>query len=1021
VLDPADHPRLLVSLEAATRAHPLGRKLLVCPRAADGRELLRSLAAAGVAWIGWETATPRSLALDLARPALEAAGLAPADEPDVRAAADRAIDAVLAPASVRAESPGRRAAIRSALASLRRAGVGGEMLRRSRPPHRRLSALAAALEAYADALARAGREDDPGILARAVAALRSGRASLPDASIHLLPGLPLRGAAGDLVRLLLERGAIALESDPVSGLDPPAGMLWAAGAPASPLSVLPPDPPGPADPSPVDAFSAATPADELREALRRALADGGGWDRVEIVAMDPDAYGDALDSLDARLEAAEGAGVPATFADGLGVGRTRAGRALAAYLRWAGEGCPAEILRRLLDVGDVAAPGRWRRVGGHALAGRLRALRIGRGRGRYLPAIDAARRRLEYAPEELIVDAASPGTTDGTATRAGKELDALRAMLAPLLAATPAGPDAFDDGDPRTSPAALAAGALAFLERVPEGDAANRAARALLRARLLRAAETLTRETSWREATADLAALLDMRVAAARGEAGSWTSASGRVHLSGVRSGGFACRPRTFVVGLGADAAGRRAAGDPLLTDAVRERINALSGAPVPPLATRVERAAEARFRRAALFARLRGRVTLGLAAGADGQAASVPEVARAMRAGEVGPDGRDDAVHPPPIASPVPRDGRLLDGRDAWLAALAGGGTGGGRRIVRAAFPGLDRGAIAAEARAAGHATAYHGVVRRTGDEPRPAAFSASALEALGTCPRRYFYRFVLGISPTDEPARMDAWLTPAQRGTLLHRVYERSLREAREADEDVASPAFAALADSVLDGEVSRAAARVPPPSRAVLQAEIDGLRRDVGCWAELVRIDPPGWIHLEYRFEPGADDDGPAVPLRGIIDRVDEPAPGRLRLVDYKTGRPDAYRPARPLAGGRRVQHVVYATAARRLLGAEVDAAEFHFPTRAGRNERIRLPVPAPGEAEALLGRMAALAADGPYLPTDDAADCRFCGFAAVCRASVDEHGGTTSPPAAWMKRAGIHLPEGAPVAWLRGLDG
>jgi RecB family exonuclease len=328
-----------------------------------------------------------------------------------------------------------------------------------------------------------------------------------------------------------------------------------------------------------------------------------------------------------------------------------------------------------------------------------------------------------------------------------------------------------------------------------------------------------------------------------------------------------------------------------------------------------------------------------------------------------------------------------------------------------------------AAEVRAGTRATAYHGVVARRADAPRPAAFSASALEALGTCPRRYLYRVVLGVSPADDHARQPAaWLSPAQRGTLLHRVYERTLREARLADDDGASPALAALAEAVLDAEASRAAARIPPPSHAVLAAELAALRDDVGCWARMAREDAPRWLHLEYRFEPGGDDAGTAaVPLRGVIDRVDEVGPGRLRLVDYKTGRADGYRHARPLDGGRRVQHVVYAVAARRLLGTEVEAAEFHFPTRAGRNERIRLPLPGEAESVALLARMASLAAEGPYLPTDDAADCRFCDFASVCRAATDEHGGTHSPPAAWMKRVGIHLPEGGAVAWLRGQDG
>jgi ATP-dependent helicase/nuclease subunit B len=1028
VLDPLRHPRLLVSLEAATRAHPLERKLLVCPRLADGRELLRALAMAGVPWAGWEAATLRAVALDAAAPSLAADGRSPADELDALAAADRAIDAV-ATRRARADGVAARGAIRSALASLRRAGIDPAALRAVAPRDRRLAALAAALHAYAAELGRAARDDEPGILARAVDALRAGRAPLPGARIHLLPGLPLRGVAGRLVRLLLERGATVLESDPVRGIDPPAGMLWAAGAPASPLSFLPLDPPNPLAPPAIDLFAAAAPGDEVREVLRRALAEGGGWDRVEVVAMDPEAYGDALDSAHRRLEAVDGVGVPATFSEGLGVGRTRAGRALDAYFRWIGEGWPAERLRGLLDAGDVAPPRRWRRIPNHALARALRRLRIGWGRDRYLPGIDAARRALEYAPEELIVAAGVPAAAEGSATCRGEELDALRAIVAPVLAATPAGPDPGDPDEARTSPAALAAGALAFLGLVPDGDAADQAARSRLRARLLRARETLTREAPWGAAMADLRAWLDARVAPSGADAAEWTSDGGRLHLSGVRSGGLACRPRTFVVGLGAEPEPAGRAGDPLLTDAVRRLANRASADPVPPLATSADRAAEARFRRAALLARLRGQVTLSCAASdaSAGRAASpAPEMLQALRhregVGERGFDALRAALGPP--ASAVPAGGRMLDGRDVWLAALAAdGGTGDGRRIVREAFPGLDRGVLAAEARAGGRATAYHGVVACRAGAHRPAAFSASALEALGTCPRRYFYRYVLAVEPADDRARRPAaWLSPARRGTLLHRVYERTLREARLAGDDVASPRFAALAEAVLDAEAARAARRVPPPSRAVLAAELAALQDDVGCWVAMARDDAPRWIHLEYRFEPAGDeaDDG-EVPLRGVIDRVDEAASGRLRLVDYKTGRADAYRPARPLDGGRRVQHVVYAAAARRTLGAEIDAAEFHFPTRAGRNQRVRLPVPPAAGAEALLARLAALAAEGPYLPTDDASDCRFCDFAAACRAATDEHGATDSPPAAWMKRVGLHLPEGRGVAWLRGLDG
>ncbi|MDB4950138.1 MAG: hypothetical protein JWM27_2787, partial [Gemmatimonadetes bacterium] len=561
-------------------------------------------------------------------------------------------------------------------------------------------------------------------------------------------------------------------------------------------------------------------------------------------------------------------------------------------------------------------------------------------------------------------------------------------------------------------------------------------ARAVLRTRLARARQTLTRETSWNAAVSILRTRLEIPVAPS-GEGGlaPWTAAGGRVHLAGFFTGGLACRACTFVVGLDASAGAADGASDPLLTDADRHLLNARSGDAVPPLPTSADRAAEARHGLAALLARLRGRVTLSYAAwdAAEGRAASpAPELLQALRhrrgRADLGYDDLRAALGP--LACAVPRGGRLLDARDAWLAALAPDGRlRDGRTAVRSAFRGLDRGLAAADARVGLEATAYHGIVAQNGHAHLPAAFSASALETLGACPRRYFYRYVLGVAPGDDPAwDPEAWLSAAARGSLLHRVYERTLREARLAGEDAASADLGLRAFATLEDEAARAARRIPPPCESVRAAEMAELRRDLRCWVEMVREGPPAWIHLEYRFGPGSGPGagdvrigGHPVVLRGMIDRVDRSSAGRLSVVDYKTGKPDRYHPGRPLAGGRRVQHLVYAIAAARLLGVEVESAEFHFPTRAGRNERVRLPVPAAGVAEALLERMAAVAADGPYLSTEDAADCAYCDFAAVCRATSGDHGGTVSPPAAWMKTVGIHLPQARSLVQLRGLDG
>src|SRR5690606_12908392 len=88
------HSLTLSALAELTAAHPYARKLLVCQRPAQGRELLRALSAAGMPWIGWETTTPRQLAHDLVARRLTRAGLRIADEFDVASLVDEAIDMV---------------------------------------------------------------------------------------------------------------------------------------------------------------------------------------------------------------------------------------------------------------------------------------------------------------------------------------------------------------------------------------------------------------------------------------------------------------------------------------------------------------------------------------------------------------------------------------------------------------------------------------------------------------------------------------------------------------------------------------------------------------------------------------------------------------------------------------------------------------------------------------------------------------------------------------------------------------
>ena len=270
---------VLRSLESATAAYPLDRKLLVCRSVGEGRELLRALAVRGGSWLGWEVTTPRRLALDRVAPALAEAGLGVADPYDEEAALDAALDGVLeadAGGALRelGEAAGFREAVANAIRALRIAAVDPARLRATPAPNPGVrDLLAAVLTAYEAALQAACLLDTADILRRAARDLEGGSGS-PGDRVFLLSGLGLRGAAGELVRALVRSGARVLAADPVA-LPTPEGVLWRADGAEAPLSRILDESPGPAarpEGVQLQLLAASGPAEEVREVLRRAAA-----------------------------------------------------------------------------------------------------------------------------------------------------------------------------------------------------------------------------------------------------------------------------------------------------------------------------------------------------------------------------------------------------------------------------------------------------------------------------------------------------------------------------------------------------------------------------------------------------------------------------------------------------------------------------------------------------------------------------------------------------------------------------
>jgi hypothetical protein len=1035
-------PPALDALAAVAAAHPFDRKLLICRRMGVGRELLRSLTTHGVPWINFEVVTPLHVAHGIVAAELQRDGLSLTDEFDELALFDDAIDGVLADGAGRlgelAASAGLREAVAGSVRALRSAGIGAAELAgiRLRDEEKR-SQITRILRDYEDRLSAANLIDNPGVFGRALAVLaRDGAAALPPGRLCILSGQSTRGLNGDLLRALLDAGAEALRSDPVHGMPRPGSVSGRAtdevedDVSATPLSWLH-DVAGGLDaathrqaapaPAPggdviLDVFAASSVTAELREVLRRVMAAGLHWDEVEIISTDPVAYGVALDGLAQRLE------IPVSYTLGLPVSRTRPGRAAASYLDWVQRGCPADLLRQMLDRGDIATAG----SSGPALARRLRALRIGRGRDRYMAVLLRALRELEV-PQDAG-DSRRADEFEADRERKRTELESLSALLRPILDAVPADYDAVSAAD-------LATGLLALLRHTPAHSAVDRAALQRMTQRLERIRAAVTRTTTLRHAVALVLGRLDDRVPAPGASGASpWTAAGGHLHLSDLEHGGYAYRRATFIVGLDAARFPGGGGADALLVDEDRRRL-AGNGA-VPRLGTAEDRLDERRYAFAALAARLRGRITFSYATWDAVEGRSVAPASELLQTyrlitGDVTADYEALHAATAPAASSVPRGTALIDSADVWLHALAGADADStaprallrGVGAVCTVYPRLEAGVRAWKTRLRSTIpTAYHGFIEPVpgldprGDAvhgPRPA--SPTQLETVGACAHRYMLRYVLRVRPPDDPELSpEQWLPPREKGSLLHAVFERTLRSATESGIAYDAASFEQLALGVLDDEVAALRELLPPPGAAVFERERRQLREDVLAFIAMTRDDAPRVIALERVFGRGGANgeppvelalpDGSTLPLTGAIDRIDELDDARLVVVDYKTGSSFRYGAGTGVFdGGRRLQHVLYAAAAERLLGRPVARAEYHFPTRRSENHRARYDARALRDGLAIVTDLLELVRRGWFAPTNEPADCRFCDYTAACRVRIDPYGKVTSPLAEWSREA------------------
>ncbi|MGE0353542.1 MAG: PD-(D/E)XK nuclease family protein [Gemmatimonadales bacterium] len=1021
-------PLLLDALVRHTRAAPAARRTLLGPDINWGREVLRTLARETGGWIGWRAATLRSLADELAFVPMAARERRAGDDVEIAALVNRALDQELEAGklSVRFARHGMglgfRQAVRDAVLELRAAGVDADRVAEQADRHGAGPDLARVLAAYTRLLAEVRLEDAAGVFRNALEHFDEQAPVTLDREICIAPALVARGLPGRLLERLLQHGATVLPADPIpgtaasaasaearAGATPPAGS-----GPATALSYLH-DPTGlPTALSPLtadlDLFFAATPADEVREVLRRALAEGRRWDEVELAVTDPDRYGLLVEGICARL------GIPFSSLHGIPLSRTRVGRALEHYFEWMLEGLPADVIRQALEAGEIVVPGQ--SASGTSVAEAFRLLGVGWGRARYGAALERIRsgrflRFVTGAREDEEPDARGR-------ERWEPRIAAVERLLDHLLAVTPEVRERGGVDTVTSTPQAIAEAGLGFLRLLVPQGAAEEYAMGRLQARLERLARVSEPERSIEGSIAAVReSLSELRAwSAASAESRPWSQGGGRIHLTDLVHAGATGRPRIFVLGLDADRTAGIRLQDPLLVDADRRRVADadLPGVPI--------RAAERRRAIDAALVGLRGRITFSYSCLNEqgeseiGPSALLLQVFRLV-AGDATRSYEDLRQYLGPPAGAIPRGEARLDSRDVWLDALALDGLlRDGTAVLASAFPQLGAGLAAESARGGDELSSFHGHLPEAAGRYAPGQwdrrFSPSSLETLATCPLRWFYRYALGAYPPDDPEYdPERWLDPLARGALLHRVYEQFTREYRDRPADALRPEAEERIRLILDQEIVATRDLVPPPSNTVFAAEVADLAIDALSFIEMQREHGAGarWIEMELAFGGGPPVHYPAGPaglkVRGQIDRVDQLADGSLRIIDYKTGRSDWYTrdpKLGPFRGGRRLQPAIYAVAAEQVLKRGVSRSEYWFPTQKGRNRAVGYGRDELTAAEAVVASLMTHLREGNFVPTNEEDDCKLCDYRDVCRVTVSDWGKVDSPLARWASEYG-----------------
>ncbi|MCR9295898.1 MAG: PD-(D/E)XK nuclease family protein [bacterium] len=766
---------------------------------------------------------------------------------------------------------------------------------------------------------------------------------------------------------------------------------------------------------------------EVRGVLQRVLSKATegpiAFDDVEILHTDYSHYVPLIYELLAKWltePASKGDGVggqlasleslPVTFAEGLACIYSRPGRALRGWLRWARHDFIQSKLVQLIREGLLVRPEPANTIGYSRLANTLRRLPIGFQADRYLPKIRAAilsaRNRIEEQASRLPKNATRRQTHEPQRDFGLAALEALEAMVNRLVELAPR---------PSDDAVALLEKTRLFLTDCARAD--NQLDR-YAKAKLLDDISGMQATLQYVD-QADFGVWQWLEELPQQSRILSGGPMPGCMHLAPLSTGGTSGRRQLFVIGLDDGRFPKQARVEPVLLDSERRRISA----DLPTSHQVAERQQQALMRmlyRALADDELKVYCSYSCRTlGEDRTLFPSSSLLELFRLTENKPDAHmQDLLRGigPPVSFVSLNPHHHLDDGDVSLALQLGEPEVAKRqRLLQRDFPHHAFQQRAREALFSAELSSFDGYVPEAGQDLDPSTngrrISASHLETYGVCPRRYFFRHGLRITPPDE-WQMDPekWLDALQFGSFVHSLFEEFLREHTKQQLRPCVKRDREPLRRQLHSKLKQWQLDLPILSQDAYQRQLEQLEeicdiflrkeeeycegRNATPWvmeasiglgdAPATPLDCPEPIPLSLS-------DGRVLQVGGKIDRVDRlmvEGSEHYAIWDYKSGSDYGFSQEDPFRHGRKLQPFLYLGMLRHRiisLGGKKEAVEsfgFFFPTFKTDGLRLSWTHAELKRGDEILRLVCDSIRKGLFVPTTDKDDCKYCDYLAVC---------------------------------------